>query len=192
MDRAGAIEEQSRSRLRSEIFGMLIALAFCAFGGFFYYAHLAGNGDVVDTVFVWTLRVGAVGFAICASLAFGGQRVALIADAVLCSALTLILIVTAVAWLAESVYVEGFLLGIAGALAGRAAVRSWHEFTAWRDAAAESGPTPLTIVEHRPESVQPTPSGVPLPPPGPSGPERQPSEPPPEGGYLAELGREDD
>lgn len=184
MNDADAIDEEFRVRLRAEVFGIVVAVAFCAFGGFYYYSHLAGADGFVDKAFVWTLRLSAVGFAVCAPLAMLGHRLALLIDVAVCAVLAVVLAVTALAWLAESVFVEGFVLGLAAMLSGGVAVRSWSESLAWVQARARATPTssamqgtnPKPPVPWRAEPAQP----------------EQSLRPPPEGGFLADLGREDD
>lgn len=218
---ANTIDEHYRGGLRSEILGMAIALAFCLFCGFYHYSDLAGGEGVVDAIFVWALRIGAVGFIVCIVLAMMGMRVALLTDAVLCGGLAAVLMLTAAAWLVEGVIVtEAFMVGIAGVMAGGAAVRSWGEFSAWSQAVdGLVSPMPLAVEDRNespatspvPTVIPPSPASTAMPPattvqatPSPvaeRSPESQapidplaaePEAPSPEGGFLAELGREDD
>ncbi len=181
MNHADRTDEALRLALRSEAFGMLIALAFCALGGFYFFSHLADDGGVVDRIFVWTLRGGAVAFGLSAVLAHLGHRTALIVDVVACGALAAVLIVTCVAWLAESVnFGQVAILGLAGLLTAGAARRSWTTLQAWPVAAVNAGTRARAVEEPSPPAVEAQP------------PPEAPSEPPPEGGFLAQLGREDD
>jgi len=208
MNPADPIDDHLRARLRSEIFGMAIGLACCAFGGFYMFNGLTTGGTPVDAAFVWALRGGVVGFGVCIILAYLGERIALAVDAVVCGVLAAVLVVTCVAWLAESVYVgQVFMVGISGVLAGGAALRSWREFTAWRGAtsgsvlereaaspiALDDGPSiPPATTEIRRRLREDSPPPQQRRPDVSVSPESQPGESPPEGGFLADLAREDD
>ena len=187
---------------------MAIGLACCAFGGFYLFNDLTTGGTVIDAAFVWVLRGGVVGFGVCAILAFLGERIALAVDAVVCGVLAAVLGVTCVAWMAESVFLgQVFMVGISGVLAGGAALRSWREFTAWRGATSgsvserEAGPpialddgpsVPATTTEIRRRLREASPPPQQRRPAASASPESQPGESPPEGGFLADLAREDD
>jgi len=187
---------------------MAIGLACCAFGGFYLFNDLTTGGTAIDAAFVWALRGGVVGFGACIILAYLGERIALAVDAVVCGVLAAVLVVTCVAWLAESVFFgQVFMVGISGVLAGGAALRSWREFTAWGAAAGgpisrheaappvglDDGPSaPATTTEMRRRLREAPPPSQERHPAASTSPEPQPSESPPEGGFLAELGREDE
>jgi hypothetical protein len=178
------------ARLRSEVFGWLVAACFCGFGGFIYFAGIANKGNTIDTAFVWTLRLGAPAFGVCIVLAVAGLRAALVAHVLACGVLAPVLIVTSVAWFVEQVYVQGFAIGMLGLLAGGAMIRSWRELECRREVPPDGKPGGKSTIA----ITQNDNKGPPLP-------ELQMvsdqvptavSDIPPEGGYLGELGRQKD
>ena len=195
MDPVDRIDQQYRNRLRSEVVGMLIALVVCAAGGFYMYGGFTASESAIERVFVWSLRVGVVAFAVGAGLSVAGVRAAWVVDMIVCGGLTPILLVAG-GVLAWTGYMDGFVILIAGLLAGGAAVRAWREYQAWGQSAAltagmsvpvsatpdQTPPEPGPVVEAQTEpkraaTIEPV---------------SPPDDPPPEGGYLAELGRQDD
>jgi hypothetical protein len=190
MDPADGIRTELAARLRSEIFGWLIAACICAFGGYYYYSELIHKEKAIYAAFVWTLRLAAPAFGAGAVLAVLGLSSTLILDIVGCGVLSPVLIGTSIACFFDEFYVDGLVLGVAGFVAARAAVRSWREFRVWRETFFARSAHQLDTVQ-TPQSGNAKPvwqesacseSSTPAP----------PEEAPPEGGYLAELGRQKD
>ncbi|MBN1342442.1 MAG: hypothetical protein JXQ73_07165, partial [Phycisphaerae bacterium] len=143
MTRSDAVDAKLQEHLRSEVFGLVIGAAFCAIGGFYFFGSLAGADSAVDRILVWSLRIGAAGFIVCAVLASAGQRHAFLLDAAVCGLVGAVLILTAAAWMIEGVWLgQVFILVVSGAMAIGAALRSWRSHVVWRDVLARTAPPP--------------------------------------------------